>query len=158
LKDFIDLPGVYCAGRLDFRSEGLLVLSNHGAFIHRMTDPRYEHPKIYLAQVEGAPTPETIRPLNESILLPGMQSKVARVEIIASPDPPLPPRLVRDYHATAWLRIILYEGKKHQVRRMTAAAGFPTLRLVRVAIGEIKLGSLAPGEWRYLTKEEVASI
>jgi len=158
LKEFIDIPGIYCAGRLDFRSEGLLVLSDDGAFIHRLSGPRHEHPKTYLAQVEGIPTEEGIKLLNENILLPGIQSWTAEVELIAAPDLPPRPTPVRAYHPTAWLRIVLYEGKKHQVRRMTAAVGYPTLRLVRLAIGEITLGNLRPGEWRHLSKREIASI
>jgi 23S rRNA pseudouridine2457 synthase len=158
LKDYIHYPGIYSAGRLDFRSEGLLVLSDDGAFIHRLTDPRFEHPKTYLAQVEGIPTQEAIRLLQEQILLPGVQSRTADVELISTPDLPPRPVPVRDYHPTAWLKIILCEGKKHQVRRMTAAVGLPTLRLVRVAIGKVTLGSLKPGEWRRLSKRELASI
>lgn len=158
LKSFIDFPGVYCAGRLDYRSEGLLVLSDDGAIIHRLTDPRHQKPKTYLAQVEGIPDLQALRLFQEQIILPGLQSRLARAELI--PDPALPPRPVpvRDYHPTAWLKIVLFEGKKHQVRRMTAAVGFPTLRLVRLAIGGITLGALRPGEWRRLTAQEIASL
>ena len=158
LKNYISVQGVYAAGRLDYHSEGLLVLSDEGAFIRRLTDPRFSHPKTYLAQVEGLATEEMIRPLKERIVLPGLQTRLAQVEII--PEPPLPPRPrpVRGYHPTNWLKIILFEGKKHQVRRMTAAVGLPTLRLVRVAIGALELGSLKPGQWRELTQTEIRAF
>jgi 23S rRNA pseudouridine2457 synthase len=158
LKNYISVQGVYAAGRLDYHSEGLMVLSDEGAFIRRLTDPRFSHPKTYLAQVEGLATEEMIRPLKERIVLPGLQTRLAQVEII--PEPPLPPRPrpVRGYHPTNWLKIILFEGKKHQVRRMTAAVGLPTLRLVRVAIGALELGSLKPGQWRELTQTEIRAF
>ena len=155
LKDFISLAGVYTAGRLDYRSEGLLLLSDDGPFIHRLTDPHFEHPKTYLAQVEGSVPPEALGPIRLGVELGDLQAKPAQVEIIPAPD--LPERLkpVRPYHPTTWLKIVLREGKKHQVRRMTAAIGFPTLRLVRVAIGELALGDLQPGEWRRLSPLEI---
>jgi 23S rRNA pseudouridine2457 synthase len=158
LKDIMPVPGVYAAGRLDYRSEGLLLLSDDGLFIHRLTDPRYDHPKTYLAEVEGEVTPEAVMALEKDILLPGLQTKTAQVHII--PPPNFPPRSkpVRMYHPTTWLQIILKEGKKHQVRRMTAAAGFPTLRLVRVKIGPIELGDLKLGEWRDLTDREIHAL
>jgi pseudouridine synthase len=158
LKDFIALPGVYAAGRLDYRSEGLLLLTADGALIQRLTDPRFEHAKTYAVQLEGIITPHAATALQEQIVLPGIQTRLARVEII--PDPGLPPRPtpVRAYHPTSWIRITLNEGKKHQVRRMTAAVGFPTLRLVRMAIGPITLGDLQPGEWRYLTEAETQAL
>lgn len=156
LKSLVPVPDVYAAGRLDYRSEGLLLLTDDGPLIHRLTNPRYEHPKTYLAQVEGRVTIEAISALRHEIVLPGLQTRLpGLVEAVAPPD--LPPRSkpVRDYHPTSWVKIVLYEGKKHQVRRMTAAVGFPTLRLVRVAIGPIELGSLQPGEWRDLDPAEV---
>ncbi len=158
LGQYIDIPNIYPAGRLDYRSEGLLVLSDDKAFRHRLTDPGYHHPKIYLAQVEGLVHSEAVQILRQNIVLPGFQSKLPEVEIIAMPD--LPPRQppVRDYHPTSWLKITLTEGKKHQVRRMTAAVGFPTLRLVRIAIGNIHLNDLQPGQWRVLQETEVKYI
>lgn len=158
LKDFVNVPGVYSAGRLDYRSEGLLLLSDDGGLIHRLTDPHYDHPKTYLAQVEGLVNEQAVARLGSEIVLPGIQTKLPQVTAVC--DPQLPPRSqpVRDYHPTSWLKIVLYEGKKHQVRRMTAAVGFPTLRLVRVAIGKIGLGSLQPGEWRDLTRKEVQDL
>jgi len=158
LKSYISVQGVYAAGRLDYHSEGLMVLSDDGPFIRRLTDPRFSHPKTYLAQVEGRATEKMIRPLNEGIVLPGLQTRLAQVEIV--PEPILLPRSrpVRSYHPTTWLRIVLFEGKKHQVRRMTAAVGLPTLRLVRVAIGSLELGRLQPGQWRELTHAEIRAF
>ena len=155
LKDYINLPGIYAAGRLDYRSEGLLLLSNDGELIHRLTDPRYDHPKTYLVQVEGVCSPANLIIPSEGIVIPGIQNKPAHIEIISEPD--LHPRSkpVRDYHPTSWLKVILREGKKHQVRRMTAALGFPALRLVRIAISGLTLGSLQPGEWRLLSRQEI---
>lgn len=153
--DYIQVPGVYPAGRLDYRSEGLLILSNDGDFIQRLTDPAYNHPKIYLVQVEHIPTPENLQRLETEILLPDLQTRTARATLIPPPNLPPRPVPVRPYHPTAWLQITLYEGKKHQVRRLTAAIGHPTLRLVRVAIGSISLGDLTPGEWRDLSQEEL---
>jgi 23S rRNA pseudouridine2457 synthase len=158
LQQFIPIPGVYPAGRLDYRSEGLLLLTDDGALVQRLTDPRFEHPKTYYAQVEGIITVEAIHALQEQILLPGLQTHKASAEMIGEPD--LPPRSkpVRPYHPTSWVKITLYEGKKHQVRRMTAAVGFPTLRLVRMAIGSLGLGNLAPGEWLDLSRREIKSL
>ncbi len=158
LKDYITIPGIYAAGRLDYRSEGLLLLSDDGPLIHRLTDPRYEHAKTYFAQVEGIVDPQALEPIRSGINLGNFQAKPADVEVI--PDPGLPPRSkpVRGYHPTTWLKIVLKEGKKHEVRRLTAAAGYPTLRLVRVAIGPIQLGTLQPGEYRKLTSKEVRQL
>ncbi len=158
LKDFIDLPGIYSAGRLDYHSEGLLILSNNGPLLHYLTDPRYEHPKTYLAQVEGLVTPLALEQLRNQIVLPGVQSKSVKAEIVPEPGLPSRPVPVSGYHPTTWLKLVLREGKKHQVRRMTAAVGFPTLRLVRIAIGQLSLGSLSPGEWRALTPSELHAL
>jgi 23S rRNA pseudouridine2457 synthase len=158
LKDFIPLAGIYTAGRLDYHSEGLLLLSDDGGLIHRLTDPRYEHPKTYLAQVEGSVPVEALEPLQRGLDLGNLQARPAQAWIVPDPGLPPRPRPVRDYHPTTWLKIILKEGKKHQVRRMTAAIGFPTLRLVRVAIGRIELGALQPGEWLPLTPAEIAQL
>jgi 23S rRNA pseudouridine2457 synthase len=158
LKEFIPVPGVYAAGRLDYRSEGLLVLSDDGALIQRLTDPRFHLTKTYLAQVEGELGADAVRILNERILLPGVQTRLAQARQVDPPDLPPRPVPVRDYHPTSWLEIKLEEGKKHQVRRMTAAVGYPTLRLVRVAIGSFTLGSLRPGEWRQLEAQEIRSL
>jgi pseudouridine synthase len=158
LKDFVQVPGVYAAGRLDYRSEGLLLLSDDGAMIQRLTDPRFEHPKTYLVQVEGELTTQALVALQTQIVVPGVQTRLASAEQIEPPDIPLRERPVRAYHPTSWLKIVLYEGKKHQVRRMTAAVGFPTLRLIRTAIGNISLSDLKPGEWRMLNAAELKSL
>lgn len=158
LSDFIPIPGIYPAGRLDYHSEGLLLLSNDGTLIHRLSEPRYAHPKTYLAQVEGEITPTAIERLNQEILLPGLQTRLPQVSQIDPPALPARDRPVRGYHPTTWLQIILVEGKKHEVRRLTAAVGFPTLRLVRVAIGRLRLEGLVPGAWRDLTPDEAQSL
>ena len=158
LKDFVSVPGVYAAGRLDYRSEGLLLLTNNGRLIQRLTDPLFEHPKTYFAQVEGILTEEAIRALHEQIVLPGVQTRKAQVERIAEPALPAWSIPVRDYHPTSWLRMTLFEGKKHQVRRMTAAVGFPCLRLIRISIGLVTLNDLQPGEWRELNPSEIKSL
>jgi len=154
LKDYIPISDVYPAGRLDYRSEGLLLLTDDGSLIQQLTDPRYEHSKTYYVQVEGLATPQAVEALRSQILLPEVQTRRVTAEIISEPE--LPPRSkpVRDYHPTSWMRIVLFEGKKHQVRRMTAAVGFPTLRLVRFAIGVLTLDGLQPGEWRFIEKAE----
>ena len=158
LKDFVPVPGVYAAGRLDRDSEGLLLLTDDGELIHRLTDPRYDHPKMYWVQVEGIATPEAVERLRRGVTIQGVKTRPAEVEVI--PEPDLPPRSkpVRGYHPTTWLAIVLREGKKRQIRHMTAAVGFPTLRLVRVAIGGLALGNLQPGEWRKLTAAEVREL
>jgi 23S rRNA pseudouridine2457 synthase len=155
LKDYLTIPGIYAAGRLDYRSEGLLLLSDDGALIHRLTDPRFYHTKTYLAQVEGVVEPGTLEPLRQGIDLGDLQARPAEVEIIADPGLPARSKPVRPYHPTTWLKITLTEGKKHQVRRMTAGVGYPTLRLVRVKIGSLELGDLQPGGWRELSPQEL---
>jgi 23S rRNA pseudouridine2457 synthase len=158
LKDFIPIPNIYSAGRLDYLSEGLLILTDDGLLVRRITDPRFDHPKTYLVQVEGLLTDQALQTIRETILLPGLQTRLAQAEII--PEPDLPPRSkpVRPYHPKTWLKITLFEGKKHQIRRMTAAVGFPTLRLVRFAIGDITLDGLEPGAWKDLHQAELKSL
>ena len=158
LKALIDLPDVYPAGRLDLDSEGLLFLSNDGPLMHALTDPRYEHPKTYFVQVEGQVAPETLARLMSGVEVKGAMTR--RCQALIIPEPDLPPRAkpVTPHGPTTWLRIVLREGKKRQIRHMTAAVGHPTLRLVRVAIGPLSLGSLQPGEWRELGGEEVRRL
>ncbi len=156
LRDFIEVKDVYSAGRLDYDSEGLLLLTDDGEVIHRLTDPKFDHPKTYLAQVEGVATEEAARQLREGVILRGEKTKAAEAEIVT--DPPAPLRPVRDYHPTTWLKVVLREGKKRQLRRMTAAVGLPCLRLVRVGIGPLTLGELQPGQWRWLTAGEEAEL
>jgi len=157
LKDYVPVPGVYPVGRLDRDSEGLLLLTDDGPIAHRLTDPRYEHPKTYLVQVERIPTSEAIEALRRGVVLSDGPTRPSEVELLEAgphlPDRPVPIRFRKNV-PTAWLRITLREGRNRQLRRMTAAVGFSTLRLVRIAIGPIALGELQPGEWRDLTEPE----
>jgi 23S rRNA pseudouridine2457 synthase len=157
LKEFVKVPGAYPVGRLDRDSEGLVLLTDDGVLAHRLTDPRYEHPRTYLVQVERVPTGESLEALRSGVVLSDGPTRPAEVERV-EPPPDLPDRPVpirfRKNVPTAWIRLTLREGRNRQVRRMTAAVGFPTLRLVRVAIGPVALGDLAPGEARELTRQE----
>jgi len=161
LKDYVDVPGVYPAGRLDRDSEGLLLLTDNGPLAHRLTDPRFEHPKTYLVQVERLPEPAALDALRRGVVLNDGPTRPASVALLDEP-PDLPERPVpirfRKNVPTAWLSLTIHEGRNRQVRRMTAAVGHPTLRLVRVAVGPVTLGSLQPGCWRDLTPEEAASL
>jgi len=158
LKDYIDVPDVYSAGRLDLASEGLLILTNDGNFIHYLTDPEHHLPKTYLVQVEGVVTDEAINQLESGLVLDGVKTR--RCKILVIPEPDLPPREkpITPHAPTSWLRIELKEGKKHQIRRMTAAVGLPTLRLVRIAFGPVTLENLLPGQWRDLIPDEIKRI
>ncbi len=161
LADYIDLPGVYAAGRLDLDSEGLLLLTSEGRLAHYITDPQHKLPKVYLAQVERIPNDESLEQLREGVVLNGKKTRPAEVRLLPG-DPQLPERPVpirfRKNVPTAWVEITLCEGLNRQVRRMTAAVGHPTLRLIRVAIGPIVLGDLQPGQWRDLASDEIAQI
>lgn len=158
LKDYIDVPDVYAAGRLDRDSEGLLLLTDDGSLIKGLTDPKHHIEKTYWVLVEGEPTPEALGQLENRIRLKGYTTRPAYVRLI--PDPGLPPRSkpVTPHGSTFWLEIKLREGKKRQIRHMTAAVKLFTLRLVRVAIGPIQLGDLQPGKWREITKDELKAI
>lgn len=158
LAEYIPVEGIYSAGRLDFDSEGLLILSDDGTLIHRLTDPGFHHPKTYLVQVEGVISKEAIDRLSEGVALGGYRSLPA--DVLPIPEPLLPPRAkaITPHGPTNWLQIILYEGKKRQIRHMTAAVGLPTLRIMRVAIGPITLDNLQPGEWKELDKTEQAKL
>jgi len=141
---------VYPAGRLDHDSEGLLLLSDEGALIHRIADPRHKLPKTYWVQVEGTPQPAQLDALRVGVNLNDGPTRPAQARQIAPPAlwPRDPPVRFRKTVPDAWLEIVLREGRNRQVRRMTAAVGLPTLRLVRAAIGDWRLEDLAPGQWR----------
>jgi 23S rRNA pseudouridine2457 synthase len=151
LKDYITLRKIYAAGRLDTDSEGLLILTDDGTLQHRLSHPKHKLPKIYWVQVEGAPTQDELAPLQTGVNLGDFITQPAQVRIMGEP-PHLwsrtPPIRVRKAIPTTWLEIIISEGKNRQVRRMTASIGFPTLRLIRYAIGQYTLEGLAPGEWK----------
>lgn len=166
LKDYIPIPSVYSVGRLDQDSEGLLLLTNDGRIQHRLAHRQFAHPRTYWVQVERIPTEEALLKLRQGVVIQDYRTRKAQVRRLKS-EPLLPPRNppIRDRKTvpTSWLEITLTEGRNRQVRRMTAAVGFPTLRLVRVAIGvmkgekqvmELRLEGLAPGEWRPLAIAE----
>lgn len=152
LADYIALPDFYPAGRLDTDSEGLLVLTDDGKLQHRITDPKFKQDKTYWVQVEGIPDETALRALCSGVKLSDFTTMPAKARIIAEPsglwarNPPIRQRL---HIPTTWLEITLREGKNRQIRRMTAAVGYPTLRLIRAQIGDWKLGDLAVGAWRY---------
>jgi len=144
-------PGVYAAGRLDHDSEGALLLTDNGKLIKKLLDPRFEHPRTYLVQLDGQITPEALRQLSKGVMIKGYRTKPCKVETVAAPEDlweRIPPIRYRANIPTSWAKITLVEGKNRQVRHMTAAVGFPTLRLIRIQIGNIALGDLKPGEWR----------
>ena len=161
LADYIDLPGVYAAGRLDLDSEGLLLLTSDGTLAHHITDPQHNLPKLYLAQIERIPSEQALEQLRKGVVLNGKETRPAEVRLLLD-DPQLPDRPVpirfRKNVPTAWVEITLREGLNRQVRRITAAVGHPTLRLVRVAIGPVLLGDLQSGKWRDLTSREISQI
>lgn len=150
LATYIRERNVYPAGRLDYDSEGLLLLTNDGQLQHRLSDPRHKLPKTYWVQVEGEPDDAALDQLRDGIVLDSQRTRPAQAKRIAEPAlwPRDPPIRYRKNVPTSWLEIVLTEGRNRQVRRMTAAAGYPTLRLVRYAIGPYTLARLAPGEWR----------
>lgn len=186
LKDFIDVPDVYSVGRLDRDSEGLLLLTDHGAMKHRLTHPQFQHPRTYWVQVERCPDEASLQQLRDGVgIKGGYQTRPAQVTLLAA-EPDLqarvPPIRFRKTVPTVWLSLTLTEGRNRQVRRMTAAVGHPTLRLVRVGMGEaselehgqsagskaanseassvglLSLGDLQPGDWRDLSPAEVEQL
>ena len=161
LRDYVDVRDVYPVGRLDHDSEGLLLLTDDGALQHRLTAPKFAHPRTYWAQVEGEPEDDALSHLAEGVIVQGIPTRPAKVKLL--PQDPLlaprnPPIRFRKSVPTAWIEITLTEGRNRQVRRMTAAVGHPTLRLVRIALGNLQLEGLQPGEWRKLSEAEVALL
>jgi len=157
LRDFLPLPGVYPAGRLDYDSEGLMVLTDFGPWQARISQPGAPYPKVYLAQVEGQPTEQALESLRRGVLLNDGPTLPARARLVAEPAwlwPRDPPIRERRNIPTAWLELEIKEGRNRQVRRMTAAVGHPTLRLVRWAVGPWTLEGLAPGAWREVPRAE----
>jgi 23S rRNA pseudouridine2457 synthase len=151
LKDFIDIPGVYVAGRLDADSEGLLLLTNDGKLQAHIADPRYKMEKIYWVQVEGLPDEAALTALRQGVQLNDGLTRPARAQLMAPPAElweRTPPVRVRQSIPTGWIELAIKEGRNRQVRRMTAAVGFPTLRLIRAAIGPYTLDGLAPGSYQ----------
>ena len=161
LKDFVPVEGVYPAGRLDYDSEGLIVLTDFGPWQARISQPGSPLPKRYRAQVEGDPDDAALEPLRHGLVLNDGPTLPARAQLIEEPAglwPRDPPIRVRKAIPTAWIEIELHEGRNRQVRRMTAAIGLPTLRLIRWAIGPWTVEGLAPGEWRVVPPDETERV
>ena len=166
LADYVDVDGVYAAGRLDLDSEGLLILTDDGRINARLTEPRYHHPRTYWAQVERIPDEAALDKLRRGLILKDGPTRPALARLLADQPQvngePLPARPVpireRRSIPTAWLELTLTEGRNRQVRRMTAAVGYPTLRLVRCAIGGITLDGLMPGAWDWLTPPQIRAL
>ncbi|MCB2408263.1 pseudouridine synthase [Hymenobacter lucidus] len=162
LKDFVPVPGVYPVGRLDYDSEGLVLLTDDKGLQHRLSEPRYKVPKTYLVQVEGLPTEEALANLRRGVDIKTSYTAPAEAELL--PEPPADmwerskPVRFRAAIPTSWLKITISQGMNRQVRKMTAAVGFPTLRLVRIQIAHLPIAGLAPGQWRELTEAEAAKL
>jgi 23S rRNA pseudouridine2457 synthase len=150
LAGLVPVPGVYPAGRLDRDSEGLVILTNDGRLQQRLSDPRFKRWKTYWVQVEGPPDPGALQRLADGLQLRDGPTRPARARVIEAPSlwPRDPPVRFRQHIPTHWIEVCLREGRNRQVRRMTAAVGLPTLRLVRHAVGDWTLDGLAPGQWR----------
>lgn len=161
LADYIDLKEVYPAGRLDYDSEGLMLLTDDGKLSHKLTHPQHGHPRTYWAQVENIPDPKVFSKIRHGgIEIKNYKTRPAMAQPIDPPDLPErnPPIRVRANIPDCWIELTLTEGKKRQVRRMTAAVGHPTLRLVRASIGPITLDGLQPGEWKELDENEMKAL
>jgi 23S rRNA pseudouridine2457 synthase len=161
LKEYIDVPDVYPVGRLDWDSEGLLLLTDDGQLQHRLAHPRFGHQRTYWVQVERIPDVDAIHKLQSGVEIQDYRTRPAQVRLLLE-EPSVvqrvPPIRFRKSIPTAWLEMTLTEGKNRQVRRMTATVGFPTLRLIRFSIANIQLHDLAPGQWRELTPLEVTRL
>lgn len=158
LKDFVNIPDVYACGRLDWDSEGLLLLTNDGPLINALASPAAKLPKTYLVQVEGVPTASALDQLRHGVIIEEKKTLPAKVELYPQGQE-LPPRTipirVRKNIPETWIKLTLTEGRNRQVRKMTAKVGFPTLRLIRYAIGPFKLDELESGKWRELAPSEI---
>lgn len=151
LSRYLDDPTLRVAGRLDYDSEGLMVLSDDGNLVQKITNPRFKLEKIYLAQVEGEPTDQALKQLKAGVVLKDGKTRPAKARLIDEPAnlwPRDPPIRFRAAIPTCWVELTISEGRNRQVRRMTAAVGFPTLRLIRVRVGDWSLDGLTPGQWR----------
>jgi 23S rRNA pseudouridine2457 synthase len=161
LQDYISVPDVYAVGRLDRDSEGLLLLTDHGQLQHRLSNPKFAHTRTYWVQVECTPDEVALEQLRSGVVIQDYRTRPAEVTLLST-EPALPPRdppiRFRKTVPTAWLEITLTEGRNRQVRRMTAAIGFPTLRLVRCKIVHLTLAGLQPGQWRDLDPEELQQL
>lgn len=161
LKDYIPIPHIYPVGRLDRDSEGLLLLTDDGNLQHYLSHPRFQHPRTYWVQVERVPDEPALEQLRRGVVIQNYRTRPALVRLMEQ-EPDLPPReppiRFRKSVPTAWLEMTLIEGRNRQVRRMTAAVGFPTLRLVRQQIAHLCLTGLQPGRWRELTHQEQAEL
>lgn len=158
LKGFGFPPDIYAAGRLDHDSEGLLLLTDDGNFIQKLLNPRFEHPRSYLAQVEGCITDEALQDLQKGVVIGGYRTKPCLAErlneepVVPERNPPI---RFRKNISTSWVKLTLIEGKNRQVRRMTASVGFPTLRLIRVSIGRLNLIGINPGKWKRVERKDI---
>lgn len=162
LKDFLSLPkDVYPVGRLDYGSEGLLILTNDGMLHHRLIDPRFNHSRTYLVQVEGIPDDDAIEKLRNGVVIDKRKTKKANVKLL-NDEPEIwernPPIRFRKSIPTSWLEIELFEGRNRQIRKMTAAVGYPTLRLIRIKIEFVSVFSLKPGQFREMSNDEVKRL
>lgn len=158
LADYVPVPDVYAAGRLDMDSEGLLLLTDDGRLAHQLTDPQHKITKTYLVQVEGDVSAQALATLQRGVEVKGRMTRRCRAVLVPEPNLPERSKPITPHGPTAWIRLELNEGMKRQIRHMTAVVGLPTLRLVRIAIGPVTLAGLAPGEWRRLTAEEISRL